>query len=79
MQCSMSRHRNAEYKTIVCYNFDMIKSNTDSSRVCEMELKILFMKDVVLQEVSWIQYIRTQVLCFTEFWYVQHWNWNQEI
>lgn len=55
----MSRYRNAEYKTKICYNLDMIKYNTDSSRVCEVELKILFMKDaVVLQEVSWIQYIR---------------------
>lgn len=55
----MSRYRNAEYKTKICYNLDMIKYNTDSSRVCQVELKILFMKDaVVLQEVSWIQYIR---------------------
>lgn len=55
----MSRYRNAEYKTKICYNLDMIKYNTDSSRVCKVELKILFMKDaVVLQEVSWVQYIR---------------------
>lgn len=44
MQYSMSRHRNEEFKTKICCNFDMIKYNTDSSRLCEKELKILFMK-----------------------------------
>lgn len=58
MQCSMSRHGNEEYKTKIRYNFDMIKDNTDSSRLCEIELNILFMKDAVLQDISWIQYIR---------------------